>query len=46
VPVAINRTFKGNADENCHCLASECMAWRWSDEKSGYCGLAGKDGAP
>ncbi|MCC6776675.1 MAG: hypothetical protein IT537_08575 [Hyphomicrobiales bacterium] len=29
-----------------YCVGSQCMAWRWRDEKSrldrrGYCGLAG-----
>lgn len=22
---------RGNTDNNCHCIASECMAWRWTD---------------
>lgn len=35
------------------CVASFCMAWRWHgnadgerDPDSGFCGIAGKDGAP
>jgi hypothetical protein len=46
----INRWEKGNAK----CIASECMAWRWTGRydtrtepkvttlPTGYCGLAGK----
>lgn len=27
--------------ENCGCIASECMAWRWVDGyELGFCGLA------
>jgi hypothetical protein len=25
----------------CRCIGSMCLAWRWSDETRGYCGLAG-----
>ena len=30
------------------CITSECMAWRWGEytalgERTGYCGLAGKE---
>lgn len=38
--------------EYCHCVNTDCMAWRWcdgmdddadlSDDRKGYCGLAGK----
>lgn len=28
---------------DCNCIGSRCMAWRWTDEASGYCGLAGRD---
>lgn len=29
--------------ENCKCIASECMMWRWDahEIRAGYCGLAG-----
>ena len=27
---------------NGRCIASRCMAWRWSGEAIGYCGLSGK----
>jgi hypothetical protein len=32
----------GSFHAKCHCLASNCMAWRWSDKdrEKGYCGLA------
>ena len=38
----------GELNEQCLCIASECMAWRWVDrmcpenKEQGYCGLAGK----
>ena len=25
-----------------YCIASECMAWRWTEDGKGYCGMAGK----
>ena len=30
-------------EADCKCLASGCMAWRWSEhgDEHGYCGLAG-----
>lgn len=28
--VAVNRTFEGNKDSSCRCLATACMAWRWA----------------
>jgi hypothetical protein len=40
----------GDPDPDCKCIASRCMAWRWSYDMeeglSGYCGLAGREGAP
>lgn len=30
----------------CHCIATECMAWRVVDSDTGYCGLAGKPTIP
>ena len=37
-----NRSDSGHADKNCMCLGSDCMAWRWHDErnKTGFCGVA------
>jgi hypothetical protein len=29
-PVTVNRTEAGAAGGGCKCLASDCMAWRWS----------------
>lgn len=47
-----NRGWADKTDhlyKDCRCLASKCMAWRWSSFKTvdgqmpcGYCGLAGK----
>ena len=28
-------------EHRCPCIASECMAWRETSERRGYCGLAG-----
>ena len=38
--------------ESCHCIASDCMAWRWldpdgwagksEDQRKGYCGAFGR----
>jgi hypothetical protein len=25
----------------CRCIASQCAMWRWADDTTGYCGLAG-----
>jgi hypothetical protein len=40
----------GEPDPDCQCIAARCMAWRWSYDMeegvSGYCGLAGREGAP
>jgi len=38
----VNRDTMGSFHAKCHCLASNCMAWRWSDKdrEKGYCGLA------
>lgn len=47
-----NRPWSGSiAQEDCSCIASECMAWRWdgvrgdddnNDPVVGHCGLAGE----
>lgn len=44
---AFNRTTSKLEDYNLQCVASDCMAWRWilvksTEEKRGYCGIAGK----
>lgn len=47
-----NRGYSmGGMLDNCSCIASQCMAWRWTDTtpsppqrdewELGYCGLAG-----
>ena len=41
-------------DSTAYCIGPACMRWRWRqrlafdslDRNDGYCGLAGKDGAP
>jgi len=38
-PVAGNRTERGLPNQNCHCLAAGCMAWRWKEKGKGECGL-------
>lgn len=44
--VSANRHWKSSTpDLSCMCLASGCMAWRWTGTKAepvGYCGLAGE----
>jgi hypothetical protein len=35
-------TPRGDYNDNNRCVASGCMAWRWFNTQSGYCGLAGK----
>lgn len=53
VPAAFNRAgvLSTGAEDSggslnppdCHCIASECMMWRWeSGQMLGYCGLSGK----
>lgn len=40
-----NAAFNRNTEwpkVNLNCVASECMAWRWTDAARGYCGLVGK----
>lgn len=57
-----NRVVESEANEvlaeisynlaGCQCIASQCMAWRWSEQlmrtdgpvlpRTGYCGLAGR----
>lgn len=41
---------RGQMDGKCTCVGPDCMAWRidreYSGDCGGYCGLAGKDGAP
>jgi hypothetical protein len=32
----------GVADRDCCCIAASCMAWRWEDSLTGYCGLVGR----
>lgn len=32
---------RGESNENNRCVASGCMAWRWINQDSGFCGLAG-----
>jgi hypothetical protein len=50
---SLNRFSDGDFPQSSNCIGSNCMAWRYfpnnvpRDEKPhGYCGLAGKDGAP
>jgi hypothetical protein len=45
---AVNRARAGappseqaDMQERTRCIASGCMAWRWSVPSSGFCGLAG-----
>ena len=40
--VTSNRNAPGGAPvEGCKCIADDCMAWRWDDIDSGYCGAFG-----
>jgi hypothetical protein len=42
-----NRYLDGDGQDDyanpagCRCIGSMCLAWRWSDDLRGYCGLAG-----
>ena len=40
--------FAGEVTITVSCVGSKCMAWRWGEylhtgERTGYCGLAGKE---
>jgi hypothetical protein len=39
---------QAEATSQTRCIASQCMAWRWQSaaRRGGFCGLAGKWGAP
>ena len=41
---SFNRYGGGKPADGSSCIASECMAWRWTSAQRdyGYCGLAGK----
>lgn len=51
--LSFNRMHPGGIAENCNCIASDCMAWRWyvdplvrelvdnPPKRVGFCGLAG-----
>lgn len=28
--VTVNRTYAGKPEEGAHCIASDCMMWRWA----------------
>jgi hypothetical protein len=37
----------GKPNTDSMCIASRCMVWRrWYSKSEGFCGLAGKEGAP
>ena len=37
-----NRNAPGGIKiKGCECIADDCMAWRWDDIDSGYCGAFG-----
>lgn len=54
IAVAVNNAKTADDEGLTRCIASECMAWRWTGEfkddpevkfvkdATGYCGLAGK----
>lgn len=44
--VTVNRNETGGPDRDCFCLGPLCMAWRWHDTHTGYCGLAGRPTDP
>jgi len=45
VDYSCNRRSSGMALKESFCIADKCMMWRWTkntEEKMGYCGLAGE----
>ena len=40
--VVANKARIGVPEAGTYCIASNCMAWRWTTADNGYCGLAGK----
>jgi hypothetical protein len=49
-PVNRKQGERGEPDPDCLCLGARCMAWRWAydmaEGDTGFCGLAGREGAP
>lgn len=48
VTAAVNRDGDGEDHFACTCIADGCMAWRefTTEPASGWCGMAGREGAP